>query len=145
MSVDKKQVVLDKLNTLTKLLEEVHQGDTDNLFHEDWIEVADTITKIERSGEAKKETLDRMNILWRKNQMVKKYKDEHAGEKVSFKDMIEWKTIDIVKNDGKIPAIKYVRENLLGQKGEIMSLVEAKQFVEEVILRKGLMQPFGKG
>ena len=139
MSVDKKQVVLDKLSILTKLLEDVHQGDTDNLFHEDWIEVADTITKIERSGEAKKETLDRMNILWRKNQMVKKYKDEHNGEKVPFKDVMEWKVIDIVKNEGKIPAIKYARENLLGQKGEIMSLVEAKQFVDEAMLKKGLL------
>jgi len=135
MSFDKKQIVLDKLSTLTKLLQDVHQNDTDNLFHEDWIEVTDTITKIERSGEAKKETLERMNIIWRKNQMIKKYGENHNGKKAPYKDVIEWEVIAIVKNNGKITAIKFVRENLLGPNGEVMSLAEAKQFTEEVMIK----------
>jgi ribosomal protein L7/L12 len=135
MSFDKKQIVLDKLNTLTELLQDVHQGDTDNLFHEDWIEVTDTIAKIERSGEAKKETLDRMNIIWRKNQMIKKYGENHNGKKAPYKDVIEWQVIAIVKNSGKITAIKFVRENLLGPNGEVMSLAEAKQFTDEVMIK----------
>ena len=129
------QIVLDKLSKVVTLLEEVHEGDENNLFHEDWIEVTDTITKIERSGEAKKETLERMNIIWRKNQMIKKYGENHNGKKAPYKDVIEWEVIAIVKNNGKITAIKFVRENLLGPNGEVMSLAEAKQFTEEVMIK----------
>jgi ribosomal protein L7/L12 len=138
MSFDKKQVVLDKLDKLTKLLEEVNEGDTDNLFHPDWIEVTDTIANINRTGEVKSETLDRMNVIWRKNQLIKKHNAENPGEKLPHEELLRAEVVGMLKVGKKIPAIKFIRENLIGPNGEIMSLVDAKEYVDKIAIGLGL-------
>lgn len=138
MPYDKKQVVLDKLSKLTKLLEEVYDGDTDNLFHPDWIEVIDTITNINRTGEASKETLDRMNVIWRKNQLIKKHKAENPDEKIPHEELLRAEVISMLKIGKKIPAIKFIRENLIGPNGEIMPLIDAKEYVDKIASEIGL-------
>lgn len=138
MSFDKKTVVLEKLNKLVKLLEEVNKGDNDNLFHPDWILVTDTITQIERNNEASKETLDRMNRIWRKNQMIKKYKDEHNGELPPEDDAINMEIISLVNSGKKIAAIKFARENKMSETSGLMSVVEAKEYVDTLIKKNGL-------
>jgi len=137
MSYDKKQIILDKLSKLITLLEEVHEGDENNLFHEDWIEVTDTISKIDRSSEASKETLDRMNIVWRKNQAVKKFKAENNGE-LPKEDFLDLEVISMLKVNKKIAAIKFIRENKLTTNGALMSLIEAKDYVDQIETKNGL-------
>ena len=133
--LDKKQKVLDKLEKLAELLDEVHDNNPDTIFHEDWIEVTDTMSKIQRNDEATPETLRRMNFLWRKNQAIKKWKVEHNGEEINYVDIIEWTLKDLILNDkmGKISAIKYARENVIPSSGEKMTLIEAKIFVEKLM------------
>jgi len=133
--MDKKQLVLDKLEKLIELLNEVHDNDPDNLFHEDWIEVNDTISKINRNDEATPETLKRMNFIWRKNQAIKKWKEDHDGEKIDYVGIIDWTLKDIITNEsmGKIGAIKYARENIIPSDGAKMSLREAKEYVEKIL------------
>ena len=136
--MDKKQKVLDKLEKLIELLNEVHDNDPDNLFHEDWIEVTDTMSKIKRNDEASQETLRRMNFLWRKNMVVKKYRAENGGKDMSYEEILDWKLKDLFLHHtmGKVEAIKYARENVIPSSGEKMSLIEAKTYVENLVDKK---------
>lgn len=136
--MDKKQKVLDKLKKLADLLDEVHDNDPDNLFHEDWIEVTDTMSKIKQNDEATPETLKRMNFIWRKNNTIKKHRAENDGSNMSYEETLDWMLKDIYLNhpSGKIGAIKYARENLIPSSGEKMSLIEAKTYVDNLVDKK---------
>jgi len=138
--LDKKQRVLDKLQKLAELLDEIHDNNPDNLFHEDWIEVTDTITRIKRDNEVTPETLKRMNFIWRKNQTIKKWRADNNGEDMSYEQVIDWMIKDIYANHtmGKVEAIKYARENVIPTSGEKMSLIEAKKFVEDIVENGGV-------
>lgn len=131
--MDKKQKVLDKLKKLTELLDEVHDDDPNNLFHEDWIEVTNTISKINRNDEASPEILKRMNFIWRKNNAIKKWRAEHEGVDFKYEEIIDWMLRDIITHQGKISAIKYARENIIPSNGAQLTLIEAKEFIEKLI------------
>ena len=71
--------------------------------------------------------------------MLKKYKEDHNGEKAPHEKVVEWEIIGILKTGQKVPAIKFVRENLLGVNGEIMSLTEAKAFVDAIVIKHNII------
>jgi hypothetical protein len=133
--MDKKQKVLDKLKKLAELLDEVHDNNPDNLFHEDWIEVTDTITRVKRDNEASSETLKRMNFIWRKNNTIKKYRANNDGKDMPYEEILDWEIKDIFMNHqmGKVGAIRFARENVVPSNGEKMSLIEAKKYVEDLV------------
>lgn len=130
-----KDIILKYLNEkLIPLLNEVQKDDEDNLFHPDLIKVMETIKKVEKSKEDEIQTkiLIEMNIVWRKNQLIKKYKEKNPNKKIPHNTIIDMTVVSIGKGEGKVAAIRFCRENILKENGEVMSLQEAKQYVEDV-------------
>ena len=106
----------------------------DELFTEDMLAARDLYHKVrDEDVDSRREATDimrRANIIWKQRNHIKK---------VGWKEFygIEGTCVDLIRQGQKINAIKHYRQNKI-DKGEEVSLREAKEYVDNLIIKHSI-------
>ena len=121
------QKIIEKLDLLLDLLEENYSESAgDYLIAPDQLDVLDMISKVKKGILPDRDDLMKMNVIWRKNQRIKKCGGISEYEK-SF-----WSKIDEhIRKNNLIQAIKIIRQYITNNDGELLGLNDAKKIVED--------------
>ena len=141
--IEKRLKVLVKLcNDTEPTLEEMEEMkkdpdssiELDELFTEDMLAARDLYHKVrDEDVDSRREATDimrRANIIWKQRNHIKK---------VGWKEFygIEGTCVDLIRQGQKINAIKHYRQNKI-DKGEEVSLREAKEYVDNLIIKHSI-------
>jgi len=132
---EKKTEILKKLRTVTVLIKKNYEDDDSWLFPPDLLDILKIVDEIEKNSRFSIEDMARANFIYKKHKLIEKYMTEKG---VTIKEMPEDEIhklhiFHIYKLHGKIHAVKYARENMINEKGELLSLREALELVSKVI------------
>ena len=134
------KVLVDLCNDTEPTLEEMQEMkkdstiELDELFTEDMLTARDLYHKVrDEDVDSRREATDimrRANIIWKQRNHIKK---------VGWKEFygIEGTCVDLIRQGQKINAIKHYRQNKI-DKGEEVSLREAKEYVDNLIIKHSI-------
>lgn len=130
----KKSYVLAKLERLIELIVKNNEDNSDFVLAEDFIEVAKLVDDIKNGAAFDPLALKRMNWIHKKQSFIKEYREQNDDVAPPYDELLKERIVFILKNDEspKAAAVNFVRENVLSENYEIMTLKEALSYVEKI-------------
>ena len=130
----KKSYVLAKLERLIELIVKNNEDNSDFVLAEDFIEVAKLVDDIKNGAAFDPLALKRMNWIHKKQSFIKEYREQNDDVSPPYDELLKERIVFILKNDEspKAAAVNFVRENVLSENYEIMTLKEALSYVEKI-------------
>lgn len=126
-----KELILKKLTKLEELIQSLSEPEEGDLFPPHWIILLKVKDEVNTTGTATKETLERMNRLWKINKQIEKSGGHAEYEKKKWGQIKE--ALD--END-MASAVKYLMDSFIKDDGSDYELAEAKELIEERYGRK---------